>query len=269
MYRPEVDLIGKIGLVFAVIAFGPSLAHAQVSGWIYGTVSDEISGRRIPLAMVSIDSGDHSSVLASAVTDDAGAFALAVPADAPLVLSARHLAYRGIREGPFSVAAGDTLRIALLLLPDVAPLGEVVVEGEAFPASLLRTGFLDRRRRGWGQFLMRDEIAARGVGTASSLFFGLRGVTVRSDPSGEHLFSSRGSGCRLAVFVDGQQVVSPGDCSPHEPASGACRHALPLDAFVSLDSIDGVEVYAGPMGVPLRYTGSRLSCGAVLIWTRR
>ena len=66
--------------------------------------------------------------------------------------------------------------------------------------------------------------------------------------------------CRPSVVLDGVVL---------QPGGTGSRGDLPLDALVNPFNIEALEVYPGPEGVPVQYSGYLSPCGAILVWSRR
>lgn len=245
--------LGWVGLVAA-----PS-ATAQV---VTGRVVSEEGRVPLPLATVSVQADGRAF---HAVADERGWFLVPLPASERVFVGARHVGYEERTGGPFRLGAGDTLRVEIRLVAEAAALDEVVVEDrrDAYAELFRVTGFEDRRRRGWGQFLTREEIQARRPVAPTDLFASMRGVRVHADVLGGHLFSGN---CRLSIYINGQRVVASEECPPS--ARRRCMHVMSLDGYVSVENIEGIEVYTRPVGMPIEYTGGREDCGAVFVWLR-
>ena len=162
-----------------------------------------------------------------------------------------------------SVSGGDTLRLSYVLTPmGVGRLDTVRVTERQVSRNLQE--FERRRTLGLGKYLNAQEIDQHGsidVTTIMRNFSTL--AVVRDDASGVTSLQSRrdqgnmltGSGagsCPVQVIVDNVPMPSQVD----------------LELLPRPREIAGIEVYAGPSGVPSQFAGMDRRCGMVLIWTR-
>lgn len=110
-------------------------------------------------------------------------------------------------------------------------------------------GFFQRRNRGFGHSLTREEIEARRPTFVSDLVRTMPGVTIApSMMGGGGILRMRG-GCVPDVVLDGVRLSSP----------------VVLDQLLTVEDLEGIEVYSGSTS-PVEYSHS--SCGTVLAWTR-
>jgi TonB-dependent receptor-like protein len=131
---------------------------------------------------------------------------------------------------------------------------------------LADAGFYKRRQAGFGHFLSRDEIDKRDPLILSDLLKGMSGVRVTCTGARRCTVTMRAANtmffrgkCNPSVVLDGV-VLQPG---------GTGGGGLLLDDLVNPFSIEALEVYPGPEGVPVQYSGYLSPCGAILVWSRR
>jgi hypothetical protein len=188
-------------------------------------------------------------------SSDAGGFRItSVPVGATTVV---------IRRLGFAPATVDvTLRegridsLVVSLATVVAELPGVVVEDEALTRSKrLLPGFWERRSRGFGAFVTRDEIEARQTSNFVDL--------VRHLPSA-NVVSVNG---RPAIRFKRYTTVQ--DCPPQYWVDGMRIESASPDEFTPED-VEAIEVYAGPATIPVQFAPRPFSytCGAIVIWTR-
>jgi len=184
------------------------------------------------------------------VSDSAGAFALSgLPAGKQTI----RILYRDdvFFERPFSLRAGRTLRLDVLLDVDAVELAPVVVEARSLRAERSLVGFYERRKFGWGRFYSAEELTQRGSLLLRSLL-AESGVQVlcrrgRCLP----VTTSAGRQCVLSVYLDGFPL-------PYENMD-----------FLHVDELAGVEVYKRGLEVPVEFQRPRTGgCGAVVMWNR-
>jgi hypothetical protein len=180
------------------------------------------------------------------VTGADGRFRLIRLPPGQYMLLARRIGYESAT-ARVDLAAGDTLRVSLLLEPVATSLDTVVVATSSVSPKIAE--FLARRKAGEGEFMTQDEIDRRNSESVLDLLAGFKSLLIV-----ETGILSRRSGtmrCSVGVLVDG----------------------LPARAITGLPSpkeIAGIEVYSGPATIPLRYkrTADGAWCGLVLLWTR-
>jgi hypothetical protein len=167
----------------------------------------------------------------------------------------RHMGYRAQSQNVlFTGTPDDSLRFTMVGQP-------VAVEGVDVSArSPFLAGFDQRRVRGIGTFITRDQILARNTGTTSDMFRSVPQVRLVRVPSGLGIrFQSntfiRGKGrsmCAPMMWLDGQRA--PG---------------MEVDDIRATD-IEGIELYRGVSTVPGQFaTDGATQCGVVVVWTRR
>ncbi len=132
---------------------------------------------------------------------------------------------------------------------EVAPLD---VEVSATRSSLKQKmrGFEQRRLRGRGTFLTREQIEKRAAITVTDLLYHIQGVTVRPDPIDRTVKVTMGRGlqeCEPQFFLDG---------SPRLPNA--------INDYRT-DHIEGMEVYNRFSIAPPGYRSG--GCGSIMIWT--
>jgi outer membrane receptor for ferrienterochelin and colicin len=49
----------------------------------------------------------------------------------------------------------------------------------------------------------------------------------------------------------------------------AYDQANDINAVVSPDQVEAIEVYRGPSEIPAEYSGNDAMCGVILIWTKQ
>ena len=162
----------------------------------------------------------------------------------------------------FALENGEEYEPVIYLTAGTAQaLAPVVVAEKANRLS----GFEERRLRGFGAFMTREEIERRGATTPIELLRGMPGVIVRRGAGQDVPISTRGTtaigeggvselsyGCRMAVYIDG--VLFSGEY---------------LATAIRPSEIDGIEVYAGAAEIPAQFKPGNNGCGAILIWSRK
>ncbi len=238
--------------LIAVLAPGNVAAQAREPigpvGAISGVVRDS-SGPTLGGADVSI-----LGTALRTLTDTAGRFrVVGVPAGAGTV-QVRRLGYRA-RSISVVVESGATasLSIALVRLPQ--ELDPVLVEASRQPSARYLQGFYERRSRGHGYFLTRDQIAHRNASELTDVLRSLvPAVRITSSRMARNAVRLRGSRCAPLVWLDGAPALAG---------------EFDVD-FIAPETVSGIEIYPGPATVPIEFRSSRgmESCGVIVIWSR-
>ena len=145
---------------------------------------------------------------------------------------------------------GQNFHQTFELAPRALEVEGVTVGGREEDAWRSERGFDERRRRGQGFFLTREEILQRNAPTAAEL--------LRTVPSVMTICNLRGCQMRLPG--------AKGPCSPEffldgYPATFSTGPNFPLS------QIRGVEVYRDQFSVPAEFQRPNLACGVIAIWT--
>lgn len=260
-------------VAFSLVAVYSTHAAAQSSDSLYriqGTVL-EPDGRPVPGVEVRpIPSG------ASVMTDQLGRFRVLLARHGTAALQFRRPGYRAqvIR---FS---GDWTGIVRLErgaynLPEVG-----VTVRNAKPSQYAWTTKYDdyfrRARRGFGQFVGRDEIERRGALHVAQLLEGRAGIRVSFEPGtmNTSVFFAR---CnerppRINVYLDGRKLIPPlaADIGSlradgrNEPEQRSPVGDM-LDR-IAIGDVELIEFFRGPGELPAEFNDG--NCGAISIWTR-
>lgn len=228
-------------------------ARADRSGpGIVGVVVDRVTDRPLEAAAVALEllteGGDTLPAPVPVVTDAAGRFVFEGIADGRYRIEIDLIGYRTMVDSvDYRAALG--LRMDVQMVEDAVELEPLFVVAEARSLHLESTGFYDRRWRGIGRFLVREELLAGSALRITDVLRTLPGVRLRRGGSGplEDVVVLRG-GCLADVYVDGVPLAPP----------------VPVDALLSPTDLDGLEVYHASE-LPAGFRTTR--CGAVVLWT--
>lgn len=190
-------------------------------------------------------------------TDAEGRFRLRIVQRDTLTLLLRHLGYE-----PIAVTLrsnhlrGDT--IVVRMEQTALALEEVRVRGADLRSPLGLGGFEERRARGLGTFVTREEIDRRQTNRLSDVLRGRRGLTLVRTPSG-------GYGVRFGVASGRQRR-----CVPDLWIDGQRARGMELDD-VPASTVEGIELYATIATVPFQFSSSGAGterCGTIVVWSR-
>lgn len=272
----RIQIVVILSLFFLLTLLAASPVPAQA---VYGSLLE--SGTETPVVegkVVLLDAEGRS--VASATSDQLGAFAFHLPSAGAFRLRAERSGHGTVTSELLTVRAHDSLKVVLRVPTDsTEPAPLTVHVPERWRAAAGRLLNAERRDRGMGVFFHREEILGRVVDDVREAFRDVEGTRVwtgrgpceRLDgrrgsgiemPDGQCLESTMGWGC-LRVVVDEQPL------EPSLQQTRAQRTAiLPRPREVA-----AVEFYRTVEEVPdlLQWVAWRIPgmepCGVVAIWT--
>jgi TonB family protein len=231
-----------------VDAITPSVAFAQSPAIVVGKVTAE-TGMALTGADVAIDGTQFR-----ATTDDRGEFRLpGVPAGT-FEVRARRLGFRpdAVR---VNVPASGTESVNISLAVAAQDLQPVFVRGQSIKYTGRLAGYYERlERRMSGVFITREQIEREHPRTLNQLLQRTPGITTLRQRDGSVGVRMRDRTCSPLVWLDGTALPTG---------------QVDLDTFEP-STLEGIELYLGSTGAPLRYSWSRdlSNCGTILLWTR-
>lgn len=254
-------LAERVALV-AVAAAGVVPLGAQGTGVVTGRVTDGATALGVTAAVVRSAGSPQLGI-----TDAGGAFRLTDLPAGPLSIFVRAIGYRPIVVDVI-LGPGESLRLTdevLVLQPAPIVLPGIYAPSDSTQRlALTRTGFYERRGRGFGAFAEQSEISRWNPHTLSDILRHLTGVQIRPNPNygrtrpridlRPYLIELRGCG-NVLFFLNGVSLGSAADPQ------------FDLDFLAVPQDITAVEVYRGPSELPLQFNVTNSLCGAVLIWS--
>ncbi len=220
----------------------------QPTGAIAGVVRNS-GGARLGGASVVV-----VGTVLRATSDTGGRFRLVGLPVGSRTLQVRRLGYRAAAI-PISIETGVTGSVAVTLIPVPRELDPVLVEASRQPSVRYLQGFYERRSKGHGYFITRDQIATRNWSDMTDVLRSLvPAVRISSSRMARNAVRLRGSRCAPLVWLDGAPAMAG---------------EFDLDV-ISPESVSGVEIYAGPATVPVEFRSTRglESCGVIVVWSR-
>lgn len=240
----------RVGFMLALAA--PLVAHAQTTTLV-GLIRDS-TGNGIPGVEVWLRGSDLYTH-----TNDAGGFRMPNSPVGAVKVTVRRMGYEQTTVD-LTLRAGQTDSLVVALSAIAASLPGVLVEDEALTRSKrLLAGFWERRSRGFGHFLTRDEIEQRQPHDFTDVVRMTPGISIVNVQGRKVVRFSRSPGIR-------------GDCPPQYWVDGMRVENASPDEFPPQD-VEAVELYAGSATIPAQFAPRIQSirnqtCGAVVIWTR-
>jgi len=240
-------LVAQVGTPVAPADSAPRLASATLVVQVGDTAVTPIPGAEIVIPTLGILQRVNESGQLRIVDVRPGRH----------VVSARRFGFRP--ETQFIVLEpGSTRTMAFYLEPSATRLGTVVVRGERGAEMRGRLAeFEQRRQRGFGSFVTREEIDKRNPLMTRELLLRFPALTVvpigmgrtevrlrRADLMGA--FTS----CAPVYFVDGMRV-----------------DGVTVDDFPP-STVEGIELYTSGGLIPPQFRVANAGCGVIAIWTR-
>jgi Carboxypeptidase regulatory-like domain len=224
-------------------------ARAQVGRReLIGFVRDPI-GRPIDGAAV-----DVAGIIAR--TDSSGRFRLWTANVDTITISIRRFGFTAI-EAQIAARAGRWDTVMVEMEGNAQRLDAVHVSEAASKRANGLRDFDERKARGLGVFVTREDIASRNTSRPSDVLLGRRGVHLVKLRSGYYgvRFSaySRKPGCAPDVWLDGQRA-----------------RGMEVDDLLTSD-IEAMELYENWSTAPSEFApqgGRDLPCGTIIVWTR-
>ncbi len=214
---------------------------------VEGTVTDS-TGR--PLSGVSVQG---MSTELAATTGEDGRFALRKVAPGLHFLRLRKLGHLP-EYAPLRVTERQRVTLRVVLRP---ASGAPMLAGVTIREDARMAGFFERRRRGGGIFVTREDLEQKYVFEISDALRGRKAVDVRPNSEGDRIIVGRRSlleaRCPLGLLIDGMPFIGP---------------PISIDRLVTVKHVRAMEVYTNGASVPLGFQQSATDCGAILIWTR-
>lgn len=250
-------ILFHLPLLFPLI-LSPVHARAQELGTLKGIVI-AAEHRPLPQARITI-----VSTTLVAVADTDGTFMItALPVGAQRV-EVKLLGY-GTTVLPVQIQSATDAILEVELAPLPIPLETVRVNADTMTLPEIK-GFLQRKGRGNGKFLTRDEIDGMQARVFTDVLRRVPGMKI--DPREGNFGPSYavqstrtegtngGRGCPVLFYVNGVPF----------PVSSN----LEINNYVALNEVAAVEVYTGASQIPSQFNSSTLNarCGVIVIWTR-
>jgi hypothetical protein len=188
-------------------------------------------------------------------TNDSGGFRMINLPSGPAVVTLRRMGFAPA-SADVRMRSGRTDSLVFSLTALATTLAGVLVEDEYEARShKLLAGFWERRSRGFGYFLTRDEIEKREAHEFADLARMAPSVTVGTRNGRRVIRFNHGGGAR--------------DCPPQYVVDGMRIENGSPDEFVPQD-VEAIEFYSGPATIPPQFAPrfNSYTCGAVVIWTR-
>ena len=222
---------------------------------IRGAVIEANGGGPLATADVAIIDGRDSLIL-RVHTDSSGLFSSALPRAGVYSLRVEKIGYRTQHTATFEIGPSEVLELRIVISIEAVPLTPIEVTAR-YRVSRVHPDFERRvewgRQSGFGHFITREEIEATALVRTSSMLMQVPSIRVVHARDGTVYLGAPARGtynCRPAVFLNGMEI----------------SQAFGLDEL-SLDQIEGIEVYRSPAEIPIELARPDV-CAVVSFWTR-
>jgi hypothetical protein len=158
---------------------------------------------------------------------------------------------------PLQLDSGELRDIRVLLSPVVMMMDSVSVVADAPVIEKAYGGFEQRKSRGFGTFITREQIEKKNPRVTTDLFRTVSGVKLLRENGTPTVVSTRlgtMAYCPVRYFIDGTSYPLYGQS---------------IDTMIQVVDIGAIEVYPGGATVPPQFGGRESACGVVAIWTRQ
>jgi hypothetical protein len=238
-----VSVLSVLAGPFSAGVAGAQRGSASVSGIVRDTAGKPVDGVTVSV----VGSGRHT------LTDARGSYQIAGLIPGRAAVAARRLGFFADTT-ELRLREDFEERLDIRLQSAAEPLPSIAVTGrrEAYDSRL--AGFHARRKTHVGHFVTRERIDRANSTTLSDILREIPGVKIGPQRNEGRAIRLRGATCPPLVFIDGV------------PATAA---EFDVD-IVDLNSVEGIEVYAGGVSVPAEFMGPRDldRCGVIVIWSR-
>ncbi len=254
-----------------------SAAQATIRGLLY----DDATGTPLRGTVMLVDPSTDAAVV-HVTTDSAGRFSMQSRMGT-YQIGAVHPGYQRMLSAPISLVNGESMTIRIPIAEQGDPVHRIGVTEHVKPDAPTSEalekrrredqmgGFDSRRAVGTGLHYDRAQIEKSVFHTLGEFLQAVPGFRVLDPNSTNSMMLSRSSGmtlasgisgsvvsCRLGWFIDGHRMDLPGRSDPITDGLGS----------MSLDTIEGIEVFRGLSEMPSEFAAPDLRCGAIAVWTR-
>jgi carboxypeptidase family protein len=265
------------GIVLSAIVAGPLTAQAVIRGALY----DDASGAPVRGTVMLVNPSDNAPV-AHVVTDSLGRFELTMSGGTYQLAAVRD-GYSSLLSAPIPIVSGERMTVRMPLAQEgseprhsigvtehVRPDASAQRAAEALSEGHGMVAFKSRRTVGAGLHFDRAALATGNATTLGEFLQNVPGLRVGDPSATSSIQMSRSpqppthgglsaASCHVGWFIDGHRMDLPSGIDPITDGLGT----------MSLEVVEGIEIFRGVSEMPPEFAEPGLRCGAVAIWTRR
>lgn len=181
-----------------------------------------------------------------------GRFAFERLPPGPYDVDIEHVSYRMVSDS-FDLQLGTSVSLTARMAANAIPLEPLIVSVRS--QHLERTGFYDRRERGHGTYITRDEIERTLPSYSTDILRRIPGVSLVRRRFGPGFAAVGRGNCLFRYVLDGARIGPDYSLDDMPP-----------------QWIEALEIYKGPSTLPHEFTNVSAdisgTCGVIVIWTR-
>jgi hypothetical protein len=239
-----------------LLALASTLAESQT---IRGRLIEDGSDSPVTAAQVSLVD-EHGNVVGSTRPDSLGHFTLATYQPGRYRLHAVAAGFKEATSPAVSLAVNTQIVVRFVLSREViliAPL-EITARSRPLVAGMSMQGYHERRAKGQGFAITREDIEKRSARTVTDLLRMAPGVRIESR-RGTTSISIPGTAprfkqtCQVKVLVDGTEF----------------RWGSSTIDDIPVYDIEAIEVFRSLADLPPEMAGTDATCGVIAVWTKR
>lgn len=197
-------------------------------------------------------------------TDRSGRFSFRVREGYGYRLHVTRIGYLGADSSVLVPRGQRIVPVEVRLVSQPLGLAAIDVVARARSPNIL-AGFQARQRSGMGHYLTREDLERMRPGLVTDALARIPGVRLESGGSNfqRRVRMARNGvrNCPVQVWVDGMLLT--------RSVRGREAPQSSVDDVVSVNDVEGIEVYRGLSSVPAEFLNEHARCGVVVIWTRR
>ena len=214
---------------------------ARLSGTVINEAGRPVSGAIVEVWQTGLTTN----------TDSSGRFDIGTLPVGTHSLEVRRIGFAPHRI-PVHLAGRSPTAVQVVLDKQVRMLDAVRVSAQTL-YSRRQVEIEQRRQRGFGHFIMRDELERSPNARVTDMLRRVPGVRIYQNQGGDIVTFARGltaSGpCRPMLYLDGHRL-------------GTSEN---IDFVAMVSSLEAIEVYTSAAQAPAEYWGG--SCGTIVLWT--
>jgi hypothetical protein len=272
-----------VRMLAAALLLSPMFAVAQAQAVVRGILYDDAKGTPVRGTVMLVDPATDAPVVHVAA-DSLGQFDIRIPTGTYQLAAVRE-GYTSVLSAPIPLENGELLTLRVPIAAGGDPQHHIGVLEHVRPNAATErqrsqtrmasdlSGFNNRKMTGLGLHYDRAAFDKSGFRSLGEFLQNVPGLQVMDPNSTSSMSFTRSpvtsvnspltgsvASCHMGWFVDGRRIDLPGQ------RADAMTDAL---GTMTLESIEGVEVFRGLSEMPSEFADPDLRCGAIAIWSRK